>query len=185
MVRKAYGVRVQENRVNIIGIRAADMTPNVFNDYICLLWMNPYHQWQMEYYKATTDPGTYWLLNPPMVEGTAILKEGRYVESHELGLHRGEYPALVQRKKMFFFRDVDRDLEYDLDPSQLIYDIIGCNIHRAHHELESTNVNKWSAACQVIAHPDNFVRFIDLCEISKDLYGNRFDYTLLNERDLI
>lgn len=186
MVRKAHPMRTDTERVNVVGVRALDMTPNVFNDFVCALWMNLYRQWQLEYYKATTDPGIFWLEHPENVKGTGILKEGHYPDSHAIGMHRGKYEALVQVGPLTVYRDNDRDNILDLDEANTeTRSDFGGNIHRAHRLHESVEVDKWSALCQVVANPDNFERLMELCRRSRDLWGNRFNYTLINEKDLL
>ena len=93
--------------LNIIGERFTD-EPNKFDDILHVCYkINGL--WQWEKFKCTTDPGTYHLLNPSKIAGTAILAPGQYLRSHELGLHRGKYEALVQRGKVKVYRDSNKD----------------------------------------------------------------------------
>ena len=43
-------------------------------------------------------------------------------------------------------------------------------------------VDKFSAGCQVFANASDFFQFIQLCERHKQLYGNKFTYTLVDWR---
>jgi hypothetical protein len=49
---------------------------------------------------ATTDPGTFWLRNLMNPQGTAIVKQGQYIGSHGIGMHRGKYLALTQKRPL-------------------------------------------------------------------------------------
>lgn len=184
MARKGYPLKHGFNQVNAIGVRAKDTTPNTFNDVVCALFKTDPVVWVLRTFKATTDPGLYWLREPMRMEGTAILVEGHYPNSHTLGKHRGEYDALVQVGNMMFYRDKNRDEHLNLDPNTIEQGIIGCNIHRANSQRESVQVDKWSAACQVLANPHEFQELMTLAKRSAELHGNKFSYTLLNESDI-
>ena len=60
----------------------------------------------------------------------------------------------------------------------------GINIHRSNPYNESYIVNKWSAGCQVFKKVEDFNSFMELCRASAKLYGRRFTYTLIDEKDL-
>lgn len=178
-----YVVYPESERVNIIGVRSSDKTPNVFNDVLTLVWNNRGTIY-FEKFKATTDPGLYWMKNPENVDGVAILVPMQYVDGYKIGLHKG-YSALVQNKPVKVYRDLNRDESFDLDTATIHTGFFGINIHRANAEQESVAVNKWSAGCQVIANPSAFERFMYVCNRSREIHGNRFTYTLLNESALV
>lgn len=178
-VTKGYGW----GSFNIIGIRTLDQTPDVFNDFICLVIADKL----VGCWSCTTDPGVYWLKNPSRINGTAILPEGQYIDSWILGVHK-TYPALTQFKPLKVWRDNNKDAKVDYT-GNLYADVQGLNIHKGHDTWLSKNakyllgiikVDKYSAACQVFAFSDNFATFIDYCKKS----GLKlFTYTLLNEKD--
>lgn len=168
--------------MNIIGIRNDSAQPNSFDDTICVLFKDEYGDDTLLCFPATTDPGLYWLKNPMRVDGTAIMCEGRYEGAYKLGTHRG-YKALQQVGKIDFVRDNDRDGELDFQSPKKIHEVIYANIHRASEQEDSISVGKWSAGCQVIQK--GWSEFIELCEKSALITEqDRFDYTLLNIRDL-
>lgn len=173
----------QPYNLNIIGIRNHNSQPNTFDDHIVLLWQYK-HQWNIRLYPATTDPGTYHLTNPASVTGTAILKEGQYLRSFQLGLHQGRYKALVQCLPVTVIRDPNRDTNPDFDTPYEERGIFGINIHRASPTATSTRVDKWSAGCQVIANHAHYDEFISLCSQSAKYWGKLFSYTLINSNDL-
>lgn len=183
--KKEYLLFDRDNpyNLNIIGIRSVSSKPNSFDDQLICLYKDHKQEWQLRSYRATTDPGLYWLKNPLNVEGTAILVEGQYLKSYQLGLHRGQYQALVQVRPVKVMRDSNRDGKLDFDSKKIEVGLFGINIHRAMIKTLSFSVDKWSAGCQVFADYFQFSEFISLCRYSAELYGNQFTYTLLNERD--
>lgn len=180
--KKGYELRRGYYELNIIGIRNESAKPNSFDDTICVLFKDEYGDDVLLYFPATTDPGLYWLENPMNVDGTAIMQEGYYPGAYKIGTHRG-YKALRQVGKINFVRDNDRDAELDFDAPKRINEVIYANIHRASEKESSTLVEKWSAGCQVIQK--GWDEFIELCEKSFLITEqDRFDYTLLNIRDV-
>jgi hypothetical protein len=157
--------------LNIVGLRAKPGTPNKFDDLICFLWQER-GAWHLESWAATTDPGTYWLQNPMRTDGTAILIPGQYRGCWQMGLHKGQYPALVQAKPDSFA--VWRGKE----GSAIYRDAGGINLHHAGEA--STNVDKWSAGCQVFARTADYARAMDLIQQSAAAFGPKFSYTLMD-----
>ena len=78
----------------------------------------------------------------------------------------------------------NKDNILDYDPRTIDVGIFGTNIHRASKTGTSTEVNNWSAGCQVIANIDHFNEFMDICRQSAKLYGNKFTYTLFDQRQI-
>ena len=62
--------------------------------------------------------------------------------------------------------------------------MFGINIHRASATRESTQVDKWSAGCQVVANPHEYDLLIAAVKEAIEQWGDGFTYTLINERDL-
>ncbi len=185
---KACGYRVFEGELNlnIIGIRHNNTRANTFNDAICVLYQQG-GEWQLKQYKATTDAGIYWRQNPMSVSGTAVLIAGQHKSLWKLGYHQGKYRALVQHKPVVVLRDNDKNTELDTEvtpQAELQQGYFGINCHRANSKTTSTQVDKWSAGCQVLANPNDFDEFINLCDQSAAKYGPYFTYTLLNQSDI-
>ena len=82
---------------------------------------------------------------------------------------------------MKVYRDSDKDDILEHDPENIAQGYFGINIHRASSVRTSSDVDRWSAGCQVFADPNDYKLFIELCKISVDLYGNSFSYTLLED----
>jgi len=167
-----------EINVNIIGIRGDSTRSNAFDDSICLAWQEG-GRWRGRTFSATTDPGIYWLQHPERVEGTAVLAPGQHRGCWEVGLHRGMYPALVQRGPMRVWRDGDQDDEIDLDPATEQVGVYGINLHRASAAGTSIRVDRWSAGCQVVQSSVYLDQILDVCRRSVERYGPRLSYTLL------
>ncbi|MCG7552075.1 hypothetical protein [Pseudoalteromonas sp. Of11M-6] len=185
---RACGHRVFEGELNlnIIGVRHSNTRANTFNDAICVLYQQG-GEWQLKQYKATTDAGLYWRKHPMNVDGTAVLIAGQHLSLWTLGYHQGKYRALVQHKPVVVLRDNNQDDELDTNTTphaELQQGYFGINCHRASATTTSTQVDKWSAGCQVIANPNDFDEFIELCELSAQKWGPYFSYTLLDQADL-
>lgn len=179
---KGYKVFDRPYELNIVGIRNSSTIPNKFDDTLYVFWKNDSGNWEGKHYTITTDPGTYWLQNPSSNLGTAILKEGQYKDTYKLGLHKGQYKALVQSKPVTVYRDYDRKALLDFNNGREDTGLFGINIHRSSPTGTSQNVDKWSAGCQVFENGQDFAKFIELADKHNSLYGNSFTYTLVDER---
>lgn len=169
--------------LNLVGVRTSDPTINRFNDFMYVIWRNG-DAWESRSYEITTDPGLYWLENPMNVEGTAVLKAGQYRGAYRIGQHKG-YRALQQNSPLPVYRDNNRDDVLNFDEATIDEGMFGINIHKAGSRPQgSTQVDKWSAGCQVFSKETDFNEFLDLCNRSVQRYGDIFTYTLLNETEI-
>lgn len=168
--------------INIFGVRSSDMTPDKFNDAVCVMWK--YNGiWTTKIYDATTDPGLYYLQAPMNVNGTAIMVPGQYPGCYKIGTHTG-YPALKQIKPMTYYRDRDKDKEFDLNENCKVTEVASTNIHHASNTGKSSVVANWSAGCQVIADIHDWQEFFGICLDAAENFGDTFTYTLIVEKDL-
>lgn len=145
---------------HIFAIRSKENLPNKFDDLLGFVYKD-----QIFYGTGTTNPGTYWLNNPSRVEGTALLKEGQYIDSWTIGKHQGKYDALVQAKPVTVYRDNDKDNIAE-ETAKTETGFFGINWHRANENATSQNVDKWSAGCQVFNNPNEFNTFLKACSES-------------------
>jgi hypothetical protein len=190
LTKKRYVIYTNPFQLNIVGIRANIATPDSFDDTINVFYKDNTGNWQFKSNQATTDPGLKVLMNPDEFNergtGSAILIPDQYIGSHKIGLHHGSYTALVQTGgPVRVMRDFNKDNTLDFrsgreDPP----DYYGINIHRATSSGTSLTVDDWSAGCQVFANSNDFAAFIQLCQQHKNLHGDSFTYTLLEEGDL-
>ena len=181
--REGYVVfKTGSYNLNLIGVRSPESTANAFDDTLHCVYKDSAGKWVELSFPVTTDPGKYWLVNPSRVSGTAILCPGQYRGTWQLGKHKGQYEALVQTGgQVKVYRDADKDEILEHNPEDIEQGYFGINIHRASSVRTSTQVDKWSAGCQVFADPNDYRVFMELCRISADLYGNSFSYTLLED----
>ncbi|MEI9909785.1 MAG: hypothetical protein WDO71_08965 [Bacteroidota bacterium] len=179
---KTFEIYTRPFELNIVGIRADSTIPNRFDDEIHVFYKNNINQWIHYIFPATTDPGTYWLKSPMHPQGTAILMQGQYRDAYQIGLHRGKYYALVQRKPITVMRDYDRNAILDFRNGKLDTGLFGVNIHRASLNGTTKEVDQYSAGCQVFANINDFNLFMQLCEKHKTLYDNSFTYSLIDKR---
>lgn len=177
-----FQLHTRPYELNIVGLRSASTIPNRFDDEIHVFYKVSPIKWNYHVYKATTDPGTFWLRNPLQPQGTAILAQGQYVNAYEMGMHRGKYMALVQRKPVTVIRDYNRDAMLDFKNGKKTKGLYGINIHRANRTGTTKTVDKNSAGCQVFENATAFQEFMLLCERHRQHYGNLFTYTLLDFR---
>ena len=180
--KKGYKIFLRPFELNIIGVRSDSVRPNSFDDAIYVFYNNSEGKSLEHKFEATTDPGTYWLQNPMNPQGTAILKEGQYLNTYALGLHRGKYMALVQKRTVTVMRDYDRNAVLDFMNGKEDKGLFGINIHRASESGTTKSVDQFSAGCQVFASSTDFILFMSLCERHRQLYGNEFTYTLIDQR---
>ena len=93
--------------------------------------------------------------------------------------------ALRQKSPVKVYRDNNKDGDYDLIEENVQEGIFGINIHKAGRRVEgSTQVDKWSAGCQVFSKESDFNEFMDICRKASDIWGNSFTYTLIESKDI-
>ncbi|MFC4262337.1 hypothetical protein ACFOWM_05585 [Ferruginibacter yonginensis] len=177
-----YIVYTQPWQLNIIGVRASIQPNNQFNDVLVVAYKNQVQQWVVHYCKGTTLPGRHWLTQPINPAGTAILQPNQYVDAYQIGWHRGAYKALVQVKPVTVYRDTNRNEVPDTVHMRTQTGLFGINIHRTHEKQPPQWVNKNTAGCQVMQSRTDFDTLMQLAIQHQSLYGNRFTYTLIEER---
>ncbi len=175
--------------LNIVGIRNSDTQGKVTNKFDDCVTVSYSVNGEMMFhcFGATTDPGSHWERNLMNKDGVAILVPGQYRGSHIIGLHQGKYEALRQKSPLIVYRDKNKDGVYDFTEESIQEGIYGINIHRATSREggKSTQIDKWSAGCQVIAANADFKLFMELTNKSAKLYGNSFTYTLIESKDIV
>ncbi len=180
MQQRGHKINQRAYEINMVGVRSETTVANKFDDRIYVFWKNDKSTWEGVDYPITTDPGTYWLQNPMNVEGTAILKQGQW--AYKVGEHRG-YKAMNQRAKVTVLRDSDKNNVLNFAANKELTGFFGINIHKSSAAGTSTNVDKWSAGCQVFSTASNFNQFLSLVERHVQKYGNdSIWYTLIDVR---
>ena len=180
--QKGFVLNTRPYELNIVGIRSRIVLSNRFDYEIHVFYKSKPLKWSYHIFKATTDPGTFWLKNPMQPQGTAILAQGQYVNAYQIGLHLGKYKALVQVAPVTIMRDYDRNAMLDFFNGRKDKGLFGINVHRAMSKGKTKFIDKYSAGCQVFQNASDFDYFMEMCEHHRSLYGNRFTYTLLDFR---
>jgi len=170
--------------LNIVGVRTAEDAANTFNDRMFVAYRDELGGEQCIGAKITTDPGLKYRVNPINEKGTGIIVPGQHRGVWHLGMHKGIYPALVQRKPILVYRDNDCDGFLDPDPANTEKVLGGFNCHRASSSGTSILVDGWSAGCQVYANVHDHALLISLARRSAAIHGDSFSYTLLRESEL-
>lgn len=187
MESKNYAVFKHDTKpfnVNIVGIRSTEIKVNEFNDWIVVFWKYQ-GKWSQYWMRCTTLAGLVYLEKPTNPKGCAILCDGQYRSTYALDLHNSKYKALCQRlNEVEVWRDNDRDSEFDFENETKEWGYFGINIHRASTSKTLAEIDSYSAGCQVIQNPQNFDVFIQILEQSELYWGNKFTYTLLNQKDI-
>ena len=174
--------------LNIVGIRNSDTNGEVTNKFDDTLTVSYSVGGELKFHEfaATTDPGSHWEKNLLNKDGVAILVPNQYRGSHEIRKHQGKYEALCQKKNVKVYRDNNKDGKYDMLEENIHEGIFGINIHKAGSRVNgSTQIDKWSAGCQVFSKESDFNQLMDLAYKAKDLYGNSFTYTLIESKDVV
>lgn len=174
--------------LNIVGVRNSDTNNEVTNKFDDTLTVSYSVDGEIKYheFKATTDPGQHWEKNLLNKDGVAILVPNQYRGSHEIRKHQGKYEALCQKKPVKVYRDNNKDGKYDMLEENIQEGIFGINIHKAgKFKNGSTQIDKWSAGCQVFSKESDFNQLMELAYKAKDLYGNSFTYTLIESKDIV
>lgn len=173
--------------LNIIGIRANTngIVTNKYDDVLVVDY-NTNQGHKRNIYTITTDPGKIYMNNPLQLKGTAILVPGQYRGCYCIDKHNGKYDAICQRLgPVKVYRDGNKDNVYDLNPDTIESGYFGINIHRSNENWIRNTIDNYSAGCQVFNNPKEFKAFMDICKKARSNFGNKFTYTLIEEKDLI
>ena len=175
--------------LNIIGVRNDSGRPDIFDDFIDVVYKID-GSWVVDSYPATTEPGPSILRRPlasTRHKGAAILVPDQYRSVYQIGTHGGKrsYTALVQRGgEVTVFRDNNRDSQVDTDTTTET-GMFGINIHRHWGSDEREYTGGVSAGCQVFQSSADFYEFMDTCNRAADKWSNSFTYTLISEIDMV
>lgn len=185
MESKGYDIDKRPNALNVVGLRnSKPVSQDRYDDEIAYFYYDDNGRLQGKVAVGTTDPSTYYLKNPMNQGGAAILKGGQYKDAYKIGTHAGKYTALVQTgAPVTVIRDGDRD-GYTNFLNATDTGKFGINIHKSTRtKNDTTLIGKDSAGCQVFQNEADFNEMMRLAKASKAKYGNKFTYTLLDDRD--
>lgn len=186
MKARGYVIYTEPFKMNIVGVRNTDTSPVKFDDTLYVIWKNDKGSWRGKKYIITTDPSTRYLKRPINKLGAAILPNGQYVDSWKIRKHNGKYYALGQNKPVCVYRDYDRGELLNFDIKSKSCGLYGINIHRAKSgkaddgKGNTEKIGPYSAGCQVFQNSYCFDEFMKMAYRQKELYGNKFTYTLFD-----
>lgn len=167
-----------EMNINIIGTRHPNQIPDIFNDYLHILWKEN-DTWIQYKFTCTLDPGIYFLNSPMRKDGTAIIKHPQQIRAGlKIGYHKGQYKCLVQNKPFQVWRDNNKDDEIN----EFIDSVsMAIQIHRASPKFKAQRIHNWSAGCTVIQDPKEYDIFMSIVEqsIEKNPTWKFFTYTII------
>jgi hypothetical protein len=126
-------------------------------------------------WKASVDPGKYYINHPINANGTAFLKEGQYRNTYAIAKHQGVIDAVCQRLNVVTVRRYKPN-----NPTpRLDTGMFGINIHC--NTDEAYNIGSASAGCQIFWDLEDFYMFMKICYKHKSEHGNVFTYTLFDK----
>lgn len=181
--RQGFELDERPFAMNLFGVRSPNKQSGKFDDTLGYVFKNGSGQWEIWQAPGTTDTGTYWLQNIwPGQKAAALLAEGQYKGAYQLGTHY-TYRALVQTGgPVTIYRDYNRDAITDFDPATKQSGYFGINIHRAQRVGKTELIADHSAGCQVFQSVDDFNSMLKFAESASQKYGNKFTYTLFDQR---
>jgi hypothetical protein len=173
--------------LNIIGVRNKSGDASKFDDFINVIYKVK-EEWICDSYPVTTEPGPSILKRPLKSvahKGTAILVPGQYRSTYKIDWHGSKskgHMALCQRGgQVSVWRDNNRDSTPDYHgPEDKGW--YGINIHKHRGSDARVNTGGASAGCQVFQSSRDFAEFMETCDEARDVWGNSFTYTLLEEK---
>jgi len=117
-------------------------------------------------------------MNP---EGVAILTPGFYRKCWVIGMHKAQYPALVQNGSGVFvvWRDNNKDGKFDFS-GKLYGNVSGLNDHTT-REHQINNVGGFSEGCIVSQDDKEHQIKMAICQRSAELYSNVFSFALFQD----
>jgi hypothetical protein len=112
--------------------------------------------------------------------GMGILKPAQYINIYTIGTFIGA-PAMLTLGNQKFYRDKTpgKIIKYT---SEGEYNA-AMYVHRGYPG--GFSVDNWSEGCQVFNSKTDMDDFFVICDKHKEKYGNKFSYTLMEERSLI
>jgi hypothetical protein len=164
----------------ILGVRSKEDESNVFDDKFYIFEGEKF----IDVITGTTHPGATILKNYHKYnsKGAAVVESDKwYYDLWVFGMHKGKIPALLQLgNKISVYRDGDKDgKSEEIGEKQIGF--FGINWHLNSYNLTSkltkTQINDWSAGCQV---PNDTTKYMKQMEYFKTC-KHKITYCLINE----
>lgn len=157
---------IEENAINVFGIRSKDLTADKWNDTLGIITPGK----KVIALSGTTDPGKAPLSRIEKINanGVFILQPGFYKNCWHKGKHKGKYNALVQFGSGIFkgWRDNNKDGKLDLT-GKIWSDVQGLNFHTTRWDLKVQRVGDFSEGCQVVEVAQEYDTIINVIYASE------------------
>ncbi len=143
-------------------------TPGLFNDVRMVFDYVNGEPRLLGSWTGSTQPGAYYTMKPLNPGGCANIFPGQY-RAWKVGLHRGQYEALVQRGTIKLTRDKNKDFRREGDAVE-VGDYEGVN---QHHAANASEVGPHSAGCLVGARIDGHEDFMRIVKTDPRFKADR------------
>lgn len=195
MKSKGYVILTRPYEMNIVGIRRqyeGTAYSNIFKDDMYLIFKkDTSDKWEIKKYKISTMPGYYQtteggksidIKSSTTMQsrgGMGILKPAQYINVYQMGIHCGaEAMTTLGPQKAYRDKSKGNIIKYTSENEGYF----GMFIHKGY--LGGTVVNNWSEGCQIFCTATELEDFFKWCKMHRDKYGNKFNHTLMEERDV-
>lgn len=156
MNRKGYWICRHPLGTNIVYLEGLDPDgtvnddrPNVFNDLRVVFTVDASGRPELKSWDATTEPGTFWTMNPMHAGGAARIAFNQYkswaVSTHMPGT-ASAHEALVQVADITVHRDMNKDFKRTNDRTDT--GLFGVNQHWG-YDAQKDDIGNTSAGCLV------------------------------------
>ena len=201
--------------INLVGIRnqyEGEKYSNKFKDRMWAIWKDKAGKWQSQNWAISTIPGLYhgfkpkqtmkeWCISikpktgkPQRAEGLGILVPAQYldlyslVESSTPGYSMTSSPYFVTPpSSQYTYRDQNwgSDIITFSNKSTATKRLVTAAMYIHRGFPGGINVDTWSEGCQVFSKDSDYKQLLDLARYHKEKHGNKFNYTLLEGRDVV
>ena len=191
MFKNGYRVDEGPDEINIVYVEGMDPDgtangnePNRFNDLRCVIRVTRAGAEMLGCWKATTEPGRFYVEHPINSHGAARIELGQH-RAWQVGMHRGHHAALVQTGgPVTVCRDFNKDNKRDGDVEDLGY--FGINQHAGYGVRDA--VEKASAGCLVVPTMEEQAAFMRLVTSDARYKRDRnfiFTTTILSANEIV
>lgn len=161
-------------------VRSNEDTPDKFDDKCYLFFGEEF----IAVTSCTTNPGIKGLKNYQRYNhnGTFVAKSNQWAYNvWQKGLHRGRMMALRQVRKVFGYRDNNRNNKAE-EIGNVVHGYFGINFHCIDYALRpgfwGRLIGGWSVGCFVLNDVDTYLSWFELFKINNQ---REFTYCLLDE----
>ncbi len=176
--------------LNLIYVRS-EYKPDEFNCSSIVFYKTPNSRdnWVYNLFTVTTYPGVFYIDNPMLPEGCAVISEGQHNQCWQLGYHYN-IKALVNinSSKPISWVRVPRGSRYNYDILKTLPQYSGAVGLNAHPVMDGNNdtIGADSAGCIVYKYLSEFNLFMSLCDAQVVFLKSKvFTPTFINYKDLL